>query len=101
MGIFDLFKPNVEKLEKKKDVHGLIKALRYKKDEWDEDDVRRSAADALGKIKDERAVEPLIKVRDYDGTGADASTAIAIFHKTEYIRKAAKEALEKINAKKS
>ncbi|MCK4736590.1 MAG: HEAT repeat domain-containing protein [Methanophagales archaeon] len=57
MGIFDLFKPDVEKLEKKKDVQGLIKALQYKKDR----DVRGAAAKALGNIRDKRAVEPLVQ----------------------------------------
>ena len=39
MGIFDkLSKPNVEKMEAKKDVKGLIKALRY-----EDRDVRRAA----------------------------------------------------------
>jgi HEAT repeat protein len=49
------FKPNVEKMEKKRDEEGLIKALRYK-DPW----VRRAAVKALGKIGDPRAIEPLI-----------------------------------------
>jgi hypothetical protein len=33
MGIFDLFKPNVEKMEDKKNVEGLIKALENKRDD--------------------------------------------------------------------
>jgi len=50
MGIFDgLFKPNVERLQEEKNVKGLIKALRYK-----DSDVRREAAEALGKIGDTR-----------------------------------------------
>ena len=80
------FKPNIEKMKAKKDVGGLIKALKDKdggvrvsaaealgkigyagaieslvqvlNDE--ERDVRSEAAEALGKIKEERAVEPLI-----------------------------------------
>ena len=48
--------PNVEKLQAKGNVKGLIKALGYKKDE----DVREAAAKALGEIGDARAVEPLI-----------------------------------------
>jgi HEAT repeat protein len=39
------------------DIEGLIKALGYEKDS----DVRRKAANALGKIGDSRAVEPLIR----------------------------------------
>jgi len=48
-----LFKPNVEKMEKNKDVNGLIKALKDK-------DVRAGAVVALGKIG-KPAVEPLIQ----------------------------------------
>ncbi|MCD6215119.1 MAG: HEAT repeat domain-containing protein, partial [Candidatus Desulfofervidus sp.] len=91
MGIFDrLFKPNVERLREKKDVKGLIKALRHEdvrkeaaealvnigepavepliqalKDEYS--DVREEAARALGRIGDKRAVEPLINaLKDED-----------------------------------
>jgi HEAT repeat protein len=47
-------------------------------------DVRKEAAEALGKIGDERAIEPLTQaLRDSD------------------VRKIAKEALEKIKTKKS
>ena len=49
--------PNVRKLEANKDLRGLIKALRYKKDE----DVRVNAARALGQIGGARAVRPLTK----------------------------------------
>lgn len=59
MGIFDFLSgpPNIEELKAKKDVEGLIKALQYKKD-WR---IQRQAAEALGKIKDIRAVESLIQ----------------------------------------
>jgi HEAT repeat protein len=50
------FKPNVEKMEKKRNVEGLIKALEHK-----DPNVRKAAAKALGRIGDKRAVEPLIK----------------------------------------
>jgi len=53
MGIFG--PPNVEKMEVKRNVGGLIKALRHEKH-----DVRQAAARALGRIGDARAVEPLI-----------------------------------------
>jgi HEAT repeat protein/WD40 repeat protein len=56
MGIFDLFKPNVEKMRGNGDVEGLITVLQYKRDL----EVRSSAAEALGEIKAKRAVEPLI-----------------------------------------
>ncbi len=47
--------PNIEKLESKRNVSGLIRALRYKKT----DDVRKDAAKALGRLGDVRAVKPL------------------------------------------
>ena len=47
--------PNVEKLQMKGNIKGLIKALRY-----DHNSVRQSAAIALMKIGDARAVKPLI-----------------------------------------
>lgn len=64
MGIFDkLFRPpNVEELKAKKDIEGLIKALKYKND-----DVRCEATKALAEIKDVRAEEPLIQaLKDED-----------------------------------
>ena len=61
MGIFDLFKPNVEKMKAEKDVEGLIKALKHK-----DGSVRLKAVHALRELKDKRAVEPLIEaLRDY------------------------------------
>jgi len=53
MGLFG--GPNVEKLTAKKDVEGLIKALVH-----NDEAVRRAAAEALGDIKDFRAVVPLV-----------------------------------------
>lgn len=58
MGIWGLFKPNIEKLEARKDLQELIKALRYKYDE----NVRIKAAHALKEIGGIRAIEPLIAV---------------------------------------
>lgn len=58
MGLFE--PPNVKKMEAKKDVGGLIKALSY----WKDKNVRNDAATALGKIGDTRAVEPLIRALD-------------------------------------
>ena len=54
MGIFG--PPNVQKMMGKHDVAGLIKALGYEKDGA----VRRDAAEALGELGDQRAVEPLL-----------------------------------------
>ena len=56
MGIVDIFKPNVWKMGKKKDIDGLIKALEHK-----DAVVRERAARALGNIEDKLAIGPLIK----------------------------------------
>lgn len=54
--IFDfLFKPDIEKLKKKKDAKGLAKALRYKKDKK----VRKDAAIILGDMGNLNAIQPL------------------------------------------
>ena len=55
MCIFDFLKPNIEKMEKKGNVDGLIKALKN-----GDFVIRESAAFSLGKLKDQKAVEPLI-----------------------------------------
>ncbi len=59
MGLFGFRQPNVVKMERENDVEGLIDALTY-----NDNNVRRSAANALGKLGDPRAVEPLIAVLD-------------------------------------
>jgi len=56
VGIFDFFKPNVEKLEKQSNIPGLVKALRYKKDP----EIRKQAGEVLRKIGDEKAIDGLI-----------------------------------------
>ena len=48
--------PNVDKLKKSRNIKGLVRALRYKKD----DGIRSDAARALAEIGDLQAVEPLI-----------------------------------------
>jgi len=74
MGIFDkLFKPNVERLQEKKNVKGLIKALRHK-----DGYVREGAAGALGEIGDERAVEPLIRALKDEYSGVRERVAEAL-----------------------
>ena len=75
--IFGLGKPNIEKMESKKDIEGLIKALNYKKN----DEVRKAAASVLGEIGDASAVKPLINVLKFEN---------------EYLRRSAAEALGKI-----
>jgi HEAT repeat protein len=66
MGILDFLfwlKPNIKRMESRKDVRGLIKALKYKRDSF----VRTEAARALGAIGDARAVEALTHaLRDPD-----------------------------------
>jgi HEAT repeat protein len=55
-------KPDVDKMMAKKDIKGLIKALKYR-----ESDVQKLAALYLGEIRDSRAVEHLIKaLKDKD-----------------------------------
>jgi len=51
-----LFGPNIKKMEAKRDIEGLVKALKNR-----DEDVRRLAAAALGNIGDARAVEYLIE----------------------------------------
>jgi HEAT repeat protein len=48
------FKPNIEKMKAKRDVKGIIKALKDKNE-----DMRFEAALGLGELRDARAVEPL------------------------------------------
>jgi len=57
MGFFDSIfggSPNIEKLQKNRDVDGLIKALSHSQTY-----IREQAAHALGGIKDARSIEPL------------------------------------------
>ena len=73
MPLFGLSLKDVEKMEAKCDVEGLVKALVYKKDA----DVRCAAAKALGNMADKLAVDGLIVVlKDPDSkvryTAADA-----------------------------
>src|SRR5207249_3256122 len=108
MSLFGLFRPpNVEELEAKRDVQGLIKVLGYQKRynvrqaaiealgkigipavesliaalRKQEIDVRQAAAEALGQIGGVHAVEPLIAAFKDD---------------SQQVRKAAAEALGKI-----
>jgi HEAT repeat protein len=54
--------PNIEKLEVKQNVEGLIKALRNKK----YTDARWQSARILEQIRDKRAVEPIIEALSND-----------------------------------
>jgi HEAT repeat protein len=67
--------PNVEKMKARRDVNGLIKALRYRKDKG----VRQAAAEALVKIG-APAVEPLIAALKDQKTCARADAAQALDH---------------------
>ena len=113
MGFFGLFgHPDVVKLEAKRNVEGLIKALGYHHDRGRL--VRVDAAKALGKIGDTRAVEPLIATLKKESIGHNVRVAaaealgkigdarameplIAILKENEsiYIREAAADALGK------
>jgi len=79
MGIFG--PPNIRKLKARKNIKGLIEALKDK-----DEGVWRGTAMALGEIKDARAVEPLIKL---------------LKDKNSFTREAAEEALEKIKKTKN
>ena len=50
-------KPNIDELLGKKDIEGLIKALKH-----DDEPIRWAAAKALGEVEDQRAIESLIEV---------------------------------------
>jgi hypothetical protein len=71
MGIFG-FKPNVEEMEKKKDIDGLMKALRHK-----DDSIKQRAAEALGRIG-EPAVDPLIRALKDEGSSIRYRAAEAL-----------------------
>jgi len=73
MGLFDLFKPNVEKLESSKDIAGLLKALQDKKNP----EIRDAAGVALGRISDQQIVNPLLQaVKDGNVSVLQASTIL-------------------------
>ena len=72
MGIFG--PPNVTKLEAKRDLKGLVKALAYPKSPR----VRQDAAKALGRIGDGTAVSPLIETLEDDDRDVCQSAASAL-----------------------
>lgn len=109
MGLF--FKPNIKKLKAKRNIAGLIMALK----DHDED-VRKEAAKALGDLNDKRAVEPLIAAlndKDLDvrkeaekvlaniGESAVESLINALHNKDKDVRKKAAVALGKIKDKRA
>jgi len=77
---FGLRKPSIEKLKAKRDVDGLIKELKYDEKYSGGDYERNAAAEALGQIGDERAVEPLIAaLNEYRGPRIAAANALGQF----------------------
>lgn len=75
MSIFDfLLIADVEYLEKKKNVSGLIKALKYRKDSL----ARSKAAKALGRIGGEKAIDILIKTLNDEDDLLRYSSVIAL-----------------------
>jgi hypothetical protein len=75
MSLFGLFgPPDVNKLRTRRDLNGLVKALRNKK----HNSVRMDAAKALGEIKDKSAVEPLIEALREDGASLSLAAAQAL-----------------------
>lgn len=78
-GIF--FKQDIKRMEKERDIVGLVKALtsEYRYIPW-------QAAEALGRIGDDRAIQPLHQ---------------ALEHRYSQVREAAKEALDRIQARRS
>jgi HEAT repeat protein len=60
------FYPDIDSLERKRDVEGLIKALENK-----DDLIRKEAARSLKRVGDERAVRPLIRTLKYEEWQSD------------------------------
>lgn len=97
-----LFKSKVEKMKAKRDVEGLIKAL--KDEDWN---VREAAASALGEIGDKRAVKPLKDALEAEyvflGGGSSFEDMVRqgaeMHHRINSFKEAAKKALGKIKAK--
>lgn len=66
-------KPDIDKLQSRRDVRGLIKALHCK-----ESGLRQAAVEALGKIADGGAVEPLIRSLKDDNQNVRTGAASAL-----------------------
>ncbi len=60
--VLGLEKPDIKKMERNKDVKGLMKALSFENDE----SIRRDAAFALGKISDSSTADPIINELNYE-----------------------------------
>lgn len=74
MSVFDaLIKPNIRKLEERKDINGLLKIATSHKD----NDSRRNAVKALGRLNNPLAILPLTRMVSDSLVGHDAIYAIA------------------------
>jgi len=73
MGLFDLFKPDVGKLQKQRDIQALITALEHK-----DSQIRAHAAYSLGELKVLSAVDILIKHLKEDGDDVKRESALAL-----------------------
>ncbi len=83
------FRPDIEDLEEKKDIKGLIQALKHK-----DFLIRKDAARSLAKIGDESAVVPLIDALKYESWEDDYTVLLAV-------RESAADALGKIGDKRA
>ena len=112
MGLFDSIfgggKPNTNKMKKKRDIDGLIRAALQHEDL----SVRRDAASALGEIKDEKAINLLINFLGHNDKNvrkravrilgeikdekALRSLTNALEDKNKYVRKEAIKAVNKL-----
>lgn len=90
MGIFER-KPNVEQMKAERDIEGLISALRHRDQE-----VQKSAAQALGNLRDSKAVEALIKALDDKNSDVEwaAGFALAEIAKAARDERAAQAAIQ-------
>ena len=74
MAVFDFLKPNVDRLADKKNVKGLIKALNFKQDST----IRMKAAAALGALKEDAALDPLLEALNDESMEVRAASAEAL-----------------------
>ena len=74
--------PDVARLQARKDVPGLVNALRYPKDPG----IRRSAAEALGRLDDPRAIEPLTAALLADTDAGVREAVAAMYARTDDAR---------------
>ena len=78
MALFGLFKPDVHKLEEKRDVRGLLKTLRYKSDEFIREKAAWALVTVLSENPDRTATEPLIAALQDSNVCVRRRAAIAL-----------------------